>query len=119
MDIKLLESIYIIYILIFFKTYYSIHHPFEILIQNKTNKIKLLQHPIYSTRYESKICNLGKIVGVLLVLWIYNRNALEPKQRYLYNKIIWFIVLVLGFIMNINFFIYLLPVSLIDMIYIK
>ena len=33
-----------------------------------------------------------------------------------YNKAIWFTVLNLGFLANINFFIYLLPISIIDIV---
>jgi hypothetical protein len=120
MNSKLLKSLYIYYFLIIFKTKYSFHHPLEIFIQDKTKTLKLLKHPVYSTVYENKICKLGHLVGILLILWICGRNTFLPKNKLLfYNKIIWFLVMSLGFIMNINFFTYLLPISIIDILYIK
>ena len=115
--VQLIKSVYIIYILIFYKTTYSLHHPFEIAMQNKTTQITLLKHPVYSTHYENKICPLGKLVGVLLVIWIYSRNNIKTiLTRRCYNMGIWLTVLGLGFLANINFFIYLLPVAVLDII---
>ena len=61
-----LEMLYIFYMMNIFKTKYSVHHPFE-YIMGIHNFIK---HPINTGNYESKICFLGNIIGIILPVWI-------------------------------------------------
>ena len=114
MIIYLLEIIYIIYFIIFFKTRYSFHHPLELFIQKK-NTIDYLKHPLYTGIYQNKICPLGHLSAILLSIWIIIRLLIFNKP-YLINIIIWITLLLLGFILNINYFIYLLPIAILDIV---
>ena len=108
---NVLSSIYILYIIIFFKTKWSIHHPLESYILQ--DRPKWIQHPVSSGRYENKICCLGHWTAIGLVLWIWIRRLI-PKKK-IWNTIIWITILVVGSCMNLNFFIYLLPIAIYDM----
>ena len=115
---KFLESWYIIYILIYFKTSYSIHHPFEVLLQQNISINNYLKHPIYNTGlYENKVCFLGHILAVGLVLWIlfgkYICKSTYPKINYW----IWMIVMIISLILNPNVFSYLLPIFIIEVFF--
>jgi hypothetical protein len=103
---SIIQGFYIFYMYNIFKTKYSIHHPFE----NRFNT-KLLKHPIKTGRYESKICLLGKYVGGFLLLWFLFRHKIKNDC---YSNIIIFIVTSGSLIMNINAFIYLIPILLIE-----
>ena len=107
--ITLIESIYIYYMYNLFKTTISFHHPLEIMFQNK-NLSTYLQHPISSGVYESKICKLGNDVSILIIFWLWIR-LLFPKINILkYNYLIFLIILICSLLMNMNSFIYLLPI---------
>lgn len=109
--IEIVESLYLIYIIIFFKTKWSIHHPLEgYLLDDKPSWI---QHPISSGRYENKICLLGHWTAILLVIWIVIRNRIKGYQKI--NGWIWGIVVMIGMCLNLNFVIYLLPVVILDL----
>lgn len=113
---SLIESIYIIYIIIFFKTKYSFHHLLEIEIQKGSywhNLSSFIKHPVHTGIYENKICPLGHLTAILLVIWIFTKKLLFKNPKYI-NLIIWMIILISGIILNINFFIYLLPAFFLD-----
>ena len=65
--------------------------------------------------YESKICPLGNISAFALALWVFMRDlflhktSLRKDLRNI-NLFIFSIVLVLSFVMNLNAFIYFIPV---------
>lgn len=112
--ISIIEAIYVIYMMNYFKTNYSLHLPFEKITQYH----KFLMHPINTGRYESKVCPFGNLSGFLIAIWIiiriiYRYNKVVPYI----NMTIWFIVFTLSFIMNINCFIYLIPVFLLEIIF--
>jgi hypothetical protein len=109
--IEIVESLYLIYIIIFFKTKWSIHHPLEGYLLD--DKPSWMQHPISSGRYENKICLLGHWTAILLVIWIVIRNRIEGYQKI--NGWIWGIVVMIGMCLNLNFVIYLLPVVILDL----
>ena len=104
--ISILEGIYIFYMFVLFKTSYSINHPFE-----KDWNISMLKHPISST-YESKICPLGKITGVFLLLWFIFRYKIKNNNRY--NILILTVVGVSSLLLNLNALVYLLPILFIE-----
>ena len=106
--ISIIESVYIFYMYNLFKTEISFHSPLEILIQ-KNNINNFIKHPVSTGIYESKICPLGNYVSILLVLWIISRNFIK-KNIISVNNFIFSIVFICSFILNINSFIYLLPV---------
>jgi len=107
--ITLIESIYIYYMYNLFKTNVSFHHPLEIMFQNK-NLSEYLKHPISNGVYESKICKLGNDVSILIIFWLWYR-LLYPKEYIIkYNYLIFIIIFICSLLMNMNSFIYLLPI---------
>ena len=95
-----------------FKTTFSFHHPIEILI-SKMSIPDYLKHPIYSDVYESKICSFGKNVSILLIIWLIIRQNLNSVNFNYYRKInlIIFSLFLIGTLsLNMNSFIYLIPV---------
>ena len=102
----IIESIYIYFMYNLFKTSISFHSPLEILIQK--NVSTYLQHPISTGIYESKICQFGKNISVLIIIWLWLRLFLD-KNNYL-NKLIFILIFICSFIMNINSFIYFIPI---------
>ena len=107
--ISIIESVYIFYMYNLFKTKTSFHSPLEILIQ-KNNINNFIKHPVSTGIYESKICPLGNYVSILLVLWIISRNFIKKKNIIPVNNFIFSIIFICSFILNINSFIYLIPV---------
>jgi hypothetical protein len=109
--LNLIEAFYVFYMMNYFKTSYSLHLPLE----NITKYNKFLIHPINTGHYQSKICPLGHLIGFLLPIWILIRviykNSTIVKNI---NIIIWVLIFVLSFIMNINAFIYFIPAFVIE-----
>lgn len=107
--ISLFEAFYILYMFLFFKTKYSIHHPLEVYI---TGYHQSLFHPINTQNYESKICPFGKnIIWLLILFLIYRSLYTIPKK---YSKIVLFLTLLLS-TMNMNALVYLLPYYIIEL----
>lgn len=115
MDIlSILEGVYLMYMYIFFKTTYSIHHPFEYMVV----KTDLWKHPINTGSYENKICNFGKYMSVIgAILFIYRGfgNPVSSKV----SKVIIITWLMVSFMSNINAFIYVLPIVAMEILYNK
>ena len=107
MLLSLLESAYLIYMLRYFKTQYEIHHPIEYFI---TKDINFIKHPIYTSVYESKICSLGNIGCFILAFLILLRWYMGYKLRKI-SRIILFITIIVSLV-NMNAFIYLLPICI-------
>ena len=112
--IYVFQALYIIYMYNYFKTKVTFHHPLEIFIQ-KNNKLNFLKHPIYTTAYNNKICPLGNVSGFLLAAWIIYLHFYPNKLNKQINKIIWTIVTITAFVLNINAFIYLIPCLIIEL----
>jgi len=95
-----------------FKTTYSFHHPIEILI-SRMSIPDYLKHPIYSDVYESKICSFGKNASILLIIWLIirqNLNSVNFNVTRKINLIIFSLFLIGTLALNMNSFIYLIPV---------
>lgn len=105
---SVIMGLYIFYMFNYFKTSHSIHHPFEYIFSSK-----LLKHPIKTGKYESKICLLGNYVGAFLLMWYLIRDNINNKYC---NKLILYLVVIGSFIMNMNAFIYILPLVIVDLI---
>lgn len=106
--ISLFEAFFTIYMFIFFKTKYSLHHPLEIYL---TGYHQSFLHPINTGTYESKICPFGKnIIWLLFIFLIYRSFCNVPK---IYSKIVVFITFSLS-TMNMNAILYLLPYFFIE-----
>lgn len=114
--VSVLEAIYIIYMFNYFKTRYSLAHPFSYF------RSKYLNHPIgYTKEPRNTICIFGKQVSWILGAYLIiksiilekNIKVMNMKKFLLLNKTIMFIVLITSF-MNINALIYLLPIFVIE-----
>jgi hypothetical protein len=111
--VSILESLYLVYMFNFFKTTISFHHPFEILF----TKFDYFKHPINTGSYENKICTFGKHLSYLGSLYLILRNIVHKLQKI--NKSIVYISIFLSFIMNINSFIYLVPIFITEYLFFK
>lgn len=107
---SLIEGIYIFYMFNFFKTSVSIHHPLEILLEGNT----YLQHPIETGNYENKICKLGNLAGIFLLSWFLFRWKLSDNSRLFWNKRVLYLITILSLLLNLNAFIYYLPIILFE-----
>ena len=121
--ITIIECIYVIYILCFFKTKYSIIHPINYFnnLQNPLFKHSTIQ---ISTEPESKICLFGHYMSYILAIYFIIRYFMFKKyiipnistKKLIYiNKIIIFIVLFVS-LMNINATLYLIPIFILEFI---
>lgn len=112
--VSVLEAVYIIYMFHFFRTRYSVHHPLEAVL---TQNADVLRHPIATGLYESKICPLGSIVGIFVAIFILLRlrfRARCPRAFSIATKVI-FSALALGALLsNMNAFIYIIPLLLVE-----
>ena len=106
-DLFLLEGIYAYYMWNNFKTNCYIHHPLEKKFLN--NMSKFFKHPIESRNYESKICPLGNLVGLLLLIYIILRYLFNWKYKKLDN-LIFTSIFVCSLLLNLNAFIYYIPI---------
>ena len=54
-------------------------------------------HPIDTGKYESKICPLGQLVGVLIPIWILLRVIYrDSKYTQIINNLIWIAIFILA-----------------------
>ena len=103
--VSVVEAIYVIYMLNYFKTRYSLAHPLS-YFENK-----LLYHPIgRSEEPVSNICQLGNWGAYAIALYILVRAFIGRKSSMfkILNKLVVFLVFVVS-LLNFNAVIYLLP----------
>ena len=105
--ISILESIYLIYMYWFFET--SIN--FDVL-KIKWNS-KLLKHLTDET-YGLRICPFGQISILVLVCILLIRNFYKIESVYINYSL--YIALGLSLLMNLNSFVYLLPVFICELL---
>ena len=103
--ISILESIYLIYMFLIFKT----KTDFNILASPKN---WLLKHNT-GNEYLQRICPLGQIAVFLLVFVIIGRHYINISKNIINTILIIAIILSL---INLNAFIYLLPVFIVEFI---
>ena len=116
--IPIIEAAYIIYMWNFFKTTYSFHNIWETNLMSIPTIPQFFKHQIKNTTYSNKICPLGNLSAYLLAIWIIITKIITPQylsnklQQHLKTatKIIFITTAILAFIMNLNAFIYLVPV---------
>lgn len=106
-------AVYIVYMLVFFKTKYSIHHPLEVLLQRKSLGV-FIQHPVSSGVVESKVCPLGKVVAWIFSAWVIIRLFLSPRTSVIWSKRFWVLFLIGSALMNPNVLVYLIPAFALD-----
>lgn len=106
--ITIIESLYIYYMYNIYQTKISFHNPIEKIIQYN-NIYDYLKHPIDTNKYESKICKFGKTVSIWIILWLFIRLIIKDYIIKI-NKIIFIMIMIISFMMNLNAFIYLIPI---------
>ena len=111
----LIESIYIIYILCYFKTKTNFAHPFS-YINNP-----FFYHPIGKIDNEKNlICPVGHMMAYIGAIFIISRCLFSPSATQLYFKKYHFKIIVVSILfslINFNAFIYLLPVFIYEFYY--
>lgn len=111
--VSIIESIYLYYMFNHFKTTFAIHHPFEYLITQHN----FLKHPISIDKYECKICPLGNLVGKIAPVWFIGRYFIKnEKIRERINTILISILVISCLFMNMNAFIYIIPIIIFELI---
>ena len=88
----------------FFKTTICFNHPLEFYLTN--NLSNYFNHPIDSIDYESKICDFGKNIIWLLVIYLIYKSYNNISNNI--NNFIILITFILS-LLNLNAFIYLIP----------
>ena len=110
MDIKLaisiLEAIYLMYTFYFLKT--SID--FNIFASSEHY---LLKHEI-GTKYTFRICKFGQIAIIPFIVLLLARNFIEIPKKYISSAVKLAVLLSL---MNLNAVVYLLPIFIIEFLY--
>lgn len=111
--ISIFQAIYVVYILNYFKTKYSLAHP---LLNFNTNYLK---HPIGKSEVPiSNICDFGHHCSWLIALFVLSRPFIFCKN--IKNISILALIIVLTFsLLNFNAVVYLLPYFFIEIYLIK
>jgi hypothetical protein len=105
--ISIIEGLYVFYMFNYFKTSLSFHHPFEKMLTSDISTY--LKHPIHSGNYENKICKFGHIVGGLICFLFIFRGIYNPEYDIIQASI-YFLMLFGTILLNINSFIYMIPI---------
>lgn len=117
--ISVVEAVYVIYIMNFFKTKYSLAHPLT-YFENK-----LLYHPIgTASKPICNICPLGNIGAYFIAAFIILRTVLlytNPKQKNSIKMASIFVLLVVAVLslLNFNAVAYLIPYYVFEILLIK
>jgi hypothetical protein len=109
--LSIIEAIYVIYFLNYFKTRYSIAHPLT-LFDNK-----YIKHPIgVHNNPESMVCQFGKDGSWLIVIYLIIRMILYRKYGnffYQFSKFALILIFILS-LMNFNVVLYLVPFFILE-----
>lgn len=96
----------------FFKTTTSFNHPYEYMF---TKSHTWLQHPLDSGRYENKICQFGTWVAYIYGIWFLVRHIVRHKKTMKrVNRLLIFLLVFGGFLLNFNAFVYSVPILFIE-----
>lgn len=111
--ITILECIYIIYMLCFFKTRYSVAHP-----MSKFNN-KIFSHPIgIKNEPKNMICQFGHFMAYFVSIFLIIRELILENNNFRnyylkYHNFILYIFIILCLI-NFNALLYLLPILIFE-----
>ena len=117
--VSIFLSVYVIYVLNYFETTYSIAHPMTYFNN------KYIFHPIYNTKKKkSMICQFGHDSSWFIALFILLRYYLMKHKLITNSQIKKLSLFVLGCVfvvslVNLNAVLYLTPYFLIEYMYIK
>ena len=110
--LSILESIYLCYMFNFYKTNTYYTHPFDFITTNKP----LFRHDT-SLKFNSKICFMGNIVGILSPLWFIGRHYNNNIDKI--NNMLILLLLIGTLLTNMNAFVYCIPIFIIGTINLK
>lgn len=114
--VTILESLYIIYMLNYFKTRYSVAHPLTFFNND------YIKHPIgYNSRPISMVCQFGKDGGWLIAVYLVVRYLVHQKNIKLsiyFSKFAFLLIFILS-LMNFNVVLYLVPFYITEIYLIK
>ena len=112
--ITIIEIIYVYYMLNYFKTRYSIHHPLEYIVIHQLPDF--FRHPIGEYDYSNKICPFGHFASNILVLYLIGRYLILTRTKYKIKNIniTIFVITLLFSLLNMNAFVYLLPYFIVE-----
>ena len=114
--LSFIEIIYILWMYNLFKTRYSFSNRTNQYLMNKQT-LAFFRHNQTSEEPELKICPFGQFFSILLCLYIFVRIYIIRKRGYshyfqLINDIIMGNIVFFSYLMNLNAFVYLIPIFL-------
>ena len=114
--ITCIESIYLFYMYFLFKTKYNIS---TVVLDKAVNKLgPFFVHNTPS--YSNKICPFEKFMAIVSILLGFIRlRYLTNPRTVIYSLVYGFTCLFTAFLMNMNAFIYLIPLVITELIIIK
>lgn len=114
--ITCLESIYLFYMYFLFKTKYNISTAVLDKAVNKLGPFFVHNTPCYC----NKICPFGKFMAIVSILLGFIRlKYLDNPTTVIYSLVYGFTCLLTAFLMNMNAFIYLIPLVITELIIIN
>ena len=109
--ISLLESIYLWFMFTQFKTHIYFSHPLDYI----TSSYPFIRHE--TKDYSKKICPLGVCAGWIAPLWFVGRHFIQNNDlQYKINKILLATLFILSLLLNMNAFIYSIPIFILEYI---
>lgn len=115
--ISLIEIIYVIYILCYFKTKINFAHPLSHISNT------FFYHPIGEIKREKNlICPFGHMMAYIVALFILSRCFFSELTRENYLKIYHNKIIIIGVLLsliNFNAFVYMLPVFIYEYYYLQ
>ena len=118
--IAIVEAVYIVFMWNFFKTTITFHNIWEAPLMNLKKMPKFFFHEVNTNNnYSNKICPWGNYASYFIALWIvilnFFINKKSQKNFKTINTIVFIGIGVLSFLMNLNAFIYILPIILYEL----
>lgn len=105
--ITIFEVVYLFYMYFLFETSYN----FNLAIFDKNIQDMGYFFVHNTSKYENKICGFGKLMAIIAIILAFIR--LYSNSNFIYENIIFDIIcLILALLMNMNAFIYIIPVLL-------
>ena len=114
--ITCVESIYLFYMYFLFKTKYNIGTAVLDKAVNKLGPFFVHNSPCYC----NKVCPFGKFMAIISILLGFLRlKYLDNPRTVVYSLVYGFTCLLTAFLMNMNAFVYLIPLVITELIIIK
>jgi hypothetical protein len=114
--ITVIESIYLFYMYFLFKTKYTLN---TAILDKTVNKLGPFF--VHKTEYNyNKVCDFGKFMAIVSIILAFVRlYYLDNPNIIIYTLGYGLVCLLLAFVMNMNAFIYLMPLVVTELIVIR